>query len=1121
MSDNVKIILGSHGAGKSNWIYNYFFCSGTKDGKIDLSKRFYLVVPEQDTNDKQHLLMKEAEKRNLGAGIINMDVVSFDRIAHIVFDILNIEPKNENVIDDDAKTMMLSLTLSRLSSEKKIKYYNRMINKMGFAKKLTQVVSEFYSYNIKSEDIDKVIEKSNEDWFKAKLSDLKIIYEEFKKDLKEKNFSIKEDKYNLLGENVDKINIFDDAIVAFDGFTGFTPVQLDIFKKIAKKAKEVYVTIDIRCKKNDVSNITASINDMSDVFYLSKKFINDIAKSLVSVKKELPVENYIYVDEKKKWRGKADLQYLEEHIFDYKNKNINKTIKPDNIELYSYKNTDEEVLNVAGIIKHFTRDLYYKYSDIKIVVPSLSDYTDKFIRTFSKYNIPLFIDDTSTLLNSPYIETIRAAIDVINYDFTYDGVMRYINAGLIEKDENVNILDNTILRYGIRGYKRYKDGFEKLHIKDTKRDSILKVKNEIITPLLNLRDNVYSDLTISSFINAIKIFIDDIKLDERYEKFCEEFSEKEVGNGDYRRQSAILRESIKVTKETLENILIINKESTEKISLNDFKKVLDVGFFEKGVKSIPYTLDQVVIGDVMRSRFDNPKVLIFMGLNESKIPSKSKDVSLLDDFLRDRFNKENINLSQTTTETVLNQRFYTYLILTNPTEKLILTYPKQNAEDSVDGKSQIIKDIEKLFSEDNLKLIEKKIDEDNINLYTNEDLISFVAKNIQDIKKNTDSKEVKASIKLIRYLKNNIKDFDDIYDRILNQKNYIKNENINEKLSKKLANISSNVTKVELYNTCPYKYFLSETLDLNEREKYEISSLDLGNFFHKALEILYKKINDISKLSEDDIEKKVDDVLSDISYNDGTNLEKFAELDKVNKDYYGVNKLIYIKKRARRILISSLIALSRISKDSELKHIEVENVFNCNIDGYAFSGKIDKIESIDDGSSTYLNVIDYKSGIKKLKIEDIEAGVNIQLMLYLDSCLNMKKTESKNAISCGSFYFTLKDPIVKITDIKSVDEVNEKKLAEYNYVGIQNADKNVMAKLGASANRIMKNCIELDDNKLKEKIQNVREKIKESIDNINTGVIDIRPYDENNCNYCPYGTICRKDMAINVEKIDE
>ncbi|MCQ2609798.1 MAG: hypothetical protein MJ151_03305, partial [Lachnospiraceae bacterium] len=244
--NNIKLIIGNHGGGKSTYIYNYFLdnCINV-DGTLDLDKKFYLVVPEQDTQDKQDMIIGLAKKQN--HGIFNIDVISFDRLFYMVCKELNINIDREKIIDDDIKRLVLRLALQNLEKNgTEFIYFKNMKNKVGFTDKLKSAMSELYSYNIDKEVIDKVLLKTDNDRLKEKMQELSLIQEEFKKILKDKDFSIQEDKLNILYKIIDKSHICDNAVFAFDGFTGFTPIQKDIFYKICEKSKETYVSIDIR-----------------------------------------------------------------------------------------------------------------------------------------------------------------------------------------------------------------------------------------------------------------------------------------------------------------------------------------------------------------------------------------------------------------------------------------------------------------------------------------------------------------------------------------------------------------------------------------------------------------------------------------------------------------------------------------------------------------------------------------------------------------------------------------------------------------------------------------------------------------------------------------------------------
>ena len=58
---------------------------------------------------------------DFGYGMLNVDVISFDRMAHMVFSILDIEPKKEKIIDDDVKSIILKKCIININKKKKLK----------------------------------------------------------------------------------------------------------------------------------------------------------------------------------------------------------------------------------------------------------------------------------------------------------------------------------------------------------------------------------------------------------------------------------------------------------------------------------------------------------------------------------------------------------------------------------------------------------------------------------------------------------------------------------------------------------------------------------------------------------------------------------------------------------------------------------------------------------------------------------------------------------------------------------------------------------------------------------------------------------------------------------------
>ena len=1202
-NNKVKILIGNHSSNKNEWLYDHLiFESRDKDdkSKVDLRKKLYLVVPEQDTNEKQRIMMNKAKE--YGHGIFNIDVVSFDRIAHYVFDILNIEPSEEKIIDDDAKTMILVLILSRLKD--KLKYFIRQARKIGFAEKLTKAMSEFYSYDVDDEIIDDVIKSTSNVSMKNKLTDLKIIFSEFKNKLKASGYSIKEDKYDKLKDEISKVDIFNNAIVAFEGFTGFTPVQLMIFKKIVDVAKDVYVLIDLR-ENGEKKELDIKKLKKTDPFYLSKKFIVDVAKTIGADDSNSLLERFDDTIDKA-----SDLMFIENNIYNYSKKdNINIPLI-ENIDIYECRNVEEEVINIAHeIIRILKENKTYKYNDIRVVVPNVEDYTDIIIRIFNRYNIPFFIDDSKTILNSPYIETIRAAIDVVKNDFSYDSVMRYINAGLIEKNDDIFNLDNFIREFGIRGVGRYKYGIEKgervdygfkpiidhwkkkqesyakkkgveFIFENTKYYKIIETKKVIFDPLLTLHVALQKEKSIENYIASVEDFIKNVDLDNRFDKFLKKlikFSERNNALEKFDRELDVLVASKQVTIKALDSIKSINGIMEDDISIDEFSRLFDVGFVDKGVKTIPHALDQVVIGDFMRSRFYRPKVGICMGMNLSKVPATTTDVSLIDDSMRRAFENVGKELSQTTEETALNQRLYIYQALSNPTDKLILSYPRLNMSGESDEKSSVITSIIDLFDKSDKDFI-KRIERFDIDFYQDSDIEDFIATNMPELrraymldeegderKKNSINLATKKAIRYLHNKKNAGRDYDISLNSILGRRNYFTAETLNEKLANDLFSVSRDGTvgsasSIESFNNCPYKYFLEKTIGLTERKSYEVSSLDLGNFIHKVFEVFFSKVNNLKSLSEDEIDKELfkasNEALEDVF--------NFNELRYGEQIFFGSNKLDLIKSVTNDLIKQSIIRMQKIAKNSEFDNNFEEISFKNEVkdekndDKLIIEGRVDKVELTADNDNVYINVVDYKSGgkAKEIELKKVLDGVSIQLLLYLDYFKNYNEltdntykddkisniVNGKHIIPCGAFYFWVDDPIIQINNEKTsemkignIEDLRQDKLA---YVGLANKDLNVLKKInkGLSVDdpdkfksvkditsrftvrgEFLKDEDIDSDSTFEGVIGKVHEKIIDSVNRMKSGDIKANPYDANNCMYCEFRNICRKEMLADEE----
>lgn len=1294
----IMFVVGPHSGGKTTNIYKKMYEAITDaDGNIDLDKKAYLVVPEQDTKEKQKAFMEfELNKQK---GMLNCDVISFDRICYMVFSKLMVDDiYNMNIIQDDMKALFCQIAVERRANE--LPLYKRKARKIGFSEKLASAISEFATYKIDDEKINKIlIDDKVQKSIKDELSELLIIQEEFNRLLDSTNLNIVENKMKILSENIDKVDIFDNSILFFDGFTGFSPIQKEVFEKLKNKSKKTYVAIDYReTEFNDyISHKYDTLNPNekyeNNIFHISDIFMESICD------KDKIKDSIVFLKDglEKKYKPSNDLLYIEENLFNDKNlKEYND--KPTNVSVIHNKDISSELEFVINKIIELTRinDNPISYNDIKIVVPNLEAYKDTIITKFDKYNIPLFIDDSQSIFYSPYIKIIRAFLDLCEKDFSYDSLMGYMNSGIFDKDgtikdandnlslpdKSIYYFDNALRMFGVKNYNalskkralyrniyRYMMKNEKLFpnsqkaylsddeylemisnidlvdkarfVETTKKTKssnlyiknvveehageVFKVYNTILIPIMELYEkhihkNKNKQFSICEFVAFIKEFITKINLDTAFDSYINSLNELKTKNLDLVKQKDLAmlvgsKEKFKNILDLLEQIgktnTIDNKEL--KYNLQELSLIIDSAIDIFKVKSIPFSMDQIVVGDLMRSRFDNPKVLFFLGMNDSALPQKRNDDNIINDKMREAFSNNNIELSQTLVETTYNSRFYTYLALANPSEKLYLSYTNTNAEGEADYKSRFLLDVEELFKDNDIEINNNT---DNLAIYDTKQMREYIAlhnaENTRVINK-LDS-YIKEYDTLGSYkqamLKNALvsKEYYDILKETeKNREKFVEDKKTYKNITVRHTNIkkevidelykdgfSSSATGMEKYANCPYKYFLENTIGISDRDNNEIDSRNIGNVFHNTIEKFFANGNHFTNVVDDtgkEIVNKIDtndENLKKEIYDIATESIK-DEFENKAKENDSMSQQFLIERLKETMYISIKYMLEQMKTQSPLVKVYHELPFDDYIldktDNNRLVGRIDQIElikpfsdkskykledevdglSIEDDNVLFIKVIDYKSSNKSIDKNKIADGKMIQFVVYLDYIKqalenkvfidNVRKYLNKddkilstyNKVEMlGTFYKSILDNIVKI---KKDDFDKYKKRLEKDagqelkysalfkqYVetlrnenmkmtGIVNISDNKMrlldynAKVDRKKDRIIKantniNSLNPDsiaslryDDEFETLINDVRNKLKEHINDIRQGKFPVKP-NNSLCEYCSLAGSC-------------
>ena len=230
---SLQFIFGNSGSGKSHCLYQNII-----EQSIRYPEKNYLVlVPEQFTMQTQ----KDLCLMHPRGGIMNIDVLSFGRLAHRVFE--EVGHDNRTVLDDEGKNLILRKIAGNYEDELTVLKGN--LKKQGYISEVKSVISEFTQYGVDFERLDEFMDSISPDsYLYYKLKDIRKVYEGFEDYLSEK-YITKEEMLDVLSDAVPRSNILKGSIVAMDGFTGFTPVQDRLLGELLKVCDKVMITVEM------------------------------------------------------------------------------------------------------------------------------------------------------------------------------------------------------------------------------------------------------------------------------------------------------------------------------------------------------------------------------------------------------------------------------------------------------------------------------------------------------------------------------------------------------------------------------------------------------------------------------------------------------------------------------------------------------------------------------------------------------------------------------------------------------------------------------------------------------------------------------------------------------------
>lgn len=1121
---SLRFYFGASGAGKSTTLYQEIVSRAQQNPR----QQFMIIVPDQFTMQTQLDLVRA----HPAGGIMNIDVLSFGRLAHRIFE--ETGGFDVPVLDDTGKSLVLRRVAKEL--EESLPVIGGNLHKLGYIHEVKSAISEFMQYDVDETGMEKLLQHAKgRGGLYYKLKDLSVLYQGFLQYIRER-FVTTEETLHILQRQLPQSQRIQNSVVAFDGFTGFTPVQYRVMQELMGLCDEVIVTILLEHKEDPFVP-----GSEQKLFYLSKKTVHTLEQLAGEAGAVRGEDVRLKEHAKGRFADSPELAHLERNLFRYHRTSYEQPC--ENIRIVEAANPREEVRYAALAIRQLVREAGYCYRDIAVIAGDLGSYAGYVEEEFAKLDIPLFLDRTSGILLNPFIEYIRSALAVVEKGYTYEAMFHFLKSGMtgIEQDKT-DRLENYVLAAGIRGKRAWNSLFTKKSRAMTEEtqaaclEELNQTRELVLQQLMPLQVQCK---TVEEHIQALYLFLTQNDTQRKLKRYEERFLE--------RQDAAKAKEYAQVYRLVMELLdQIMDLLAQETMGRKEFADILDAGFGEIEVGTIPQSVDKVVVGDMERSRLTGIKALFFLGVNDGNIPKNGGNGGILSDIDREFLADADVELAPTPRRKMYTQRLYLYMNMTKPSRQLILSYVRSASDGMAKKPAYLIGTMQKLFP---LLKIQCPAEE-MVQLSLQEQLMA--AQSAQD--------SLSLFVKMLReYAAGRMQPawepaFFVLYDHYRKEEAYAQlTKQLVEHafyryrptpLGSQIASLlygnmlGYSVSRLERFAACAYAHFLQYGLSLREREEYSFEEVDMGNVFHSVLEQFAYAINEEGytwfDFPEEAGERIVAKALEECAAQYGETV-LFANA----RNAYAVKRMRRILQRTVKTLQYQLKKGAFTPQDFEvsfsvLEDLEAVNIALTEQERMRLRGRIDRIDTAVEQDKLYVKVIDYKSGSKTFDVVSLYYGLQLQLVVYLNAAMEMKKKQhpDKEVVPAAVLYYHVADPFLQGDGKKmSIEEINEKLKKELCMTGAVSEEEAVIRLLDSEFTG-KSDVIPVERKKdggfsarsaaysrqqLQQISDYVNQKMQQLGNRIMAGDIAVDPYEKGQttaCTYCAYQSVCGYDAKI-------
>ncbi len=1037
----------------------------SEDVKEEKGKRI-LIVPEFISHETERRLCAVAGDTTSRYA----EVLSFTRLANRVLESAGSE--HGGCLDEGGRVVAMAAAARQLHS--RLKAYAAVETRPEFLTGLVAAVDEFKRCRISSVDLMEASGRTQGS-FAQKLEELSLLLDAYdgvcaqgKKDPR--------DQMTWLLEELECGAFAQEHVFYIDGFADFTHQHMAILVHLLRESKHVVVSMNC---------------DVPSSFQPAFEKAGETAAQIIRLAKQNEIETVIEKVPARNNDLSAVCSSLFQGAIDTENGN-------DHIVAYRAETPYQECVAAANRI----RSLVYsgaRYRDICVV------YTDPGYRSsiesvFQRWNIPVYLSGSESILDKSVIKTVLAALDTALNGFEQQDVLDYLKSMLSPLDLDMcDRVENYAIMWGIQGngwlkeWTNHPDGLSGTW--DDGSVSALKelnlARSEALAPLESLKKAFLDSENLGQQINALYSFFEKIGLRKRLSVLADEFD----NNAD-NRSAQILNQLWEILLKALGQLQdMLGKTVWD---ADTFTRLLRLLLSQYNVGTIPPVLDAVTSGPVNAMRCQKEKHLLILGAQEGSFPGCAGAASVLTEQERTALRGMGIPLTGGAMDGLQTEFGEIYGVVCGAEETLTVSYSSGQPSfiyrrlcDMAGGETAL--------EESQTAALGDRLE-----------ACAYLTR----IQAQSAARDLGMNSEYLQMC--------DSRDHTLGN---VAPESI-RKLYGNCLNLSA--SQVDRQAECRLSYFLKYGLRARERKPAQIDPAEFGSYVHAVLEKTAADVMDRGGFHQVELEQILEIAKQ---HSQEYTKQRFSQID--------TERLSYLFRRNSHELDLIVEELWKEMRNSEFAPIgfEVEfggsgsmppiHVKSQNMDAQ-LRGFVDRVDSWQSGDRQYFRVVDYKTGKKDFDYCDIFNGLGLQMLLYLFA-LEQEGGEliGEHRVPAGVQYFPARVPLVSADGLLSDEEAASAREKIWRRKGLLLSEEAVLQamEMDESANRMPYSrkkdgtiTGDLADTKQMRMLKAyVFALLGKMVDDIASGCVEPNPYtrggSHNACTFCPYGAICHLESV--------